>query len=380
MNKILITGGAGFIGSNLSLFLHNKGYNITVFDNLSPQIHGDEPEKTSFFYNSIKNKIQFIKGDIRNYKELERVIKGQEIVIHLASETGTGQSMYEIVKYSETNIIGTSNLLEILTKKKHSVNKIVLASSRAVYGEGKYQCIVHGIVFPRERERKNMIKGDFECKCPQCNKTVFPIATSEDSLINPISVYASTKYTQELLVKNISHAINIPYSILRFQNVYGPFQSLSNPYTGILSIFSSLILSNSNINIFEDGKESRDFIFIDDVVESIYLCVTNKNSNNNIFNVGTGNPISVESVAKVLFNTYQKAYKFKISSNFREGDIRHNYSDISKIKNILKFSPKINFANGIDIFSKWVIANNSTSDSSKFNKSLLELKKRKLFQ
>ena len=261
LNKVLISGGAGFIGSNLALALVKKGYQVRVLDNLSPQVHGNNARETSPLYQSIFDKVDFIKGTVTSRKDWREALEGQDAVIHLAAETGTGQSMYEIKKYCDVNIFGTSQLVDILTNKKHSIQKIIVASSRAIYGEGKYKCQNHGIVYPEARTDEAMQKGDFNCKCPICNSDVDLMATSEDSKIHPTSIYGITKQCQEQLVLTVGRAIGIPAMALRYQNVYGPGLSLKNPYTGILSIFSTQIKNNNNINIFEDGKESRDFVY-----------------------------------------------------------------------------------------------------------------------
>ena len=265
--NILITGGAGFIGSNLALKLVEKGYVVTVLDNLSEQIHG----KNSELLNTIIDQVHFIKGDVRNAEDWMKALKNQEVVVHLAAETGTGQSMYEVQKYTEVNINGTAIFLDYLVNEKHSIQKVVIASSRAIYGEGKYNCEEHGIIYPNERKENDLLKGEFEPKCPVCNTDLMVLLTDENSKIHPSSVYGITKQNQEQMVLNVCQSINIPAVAFRYQNVYGPGQSLKNPYTGILSIFSTQIKNGNDLNIFEDGLESRDFVFIDDVVNATIL-------------------------------------------------------------------------------------------------------------
>ena len=286
MNNILITGGAGFIGSNLALKLLSKGYNVTVLDNLLPQIHGDNPEITSPLYFSIKDKVKFILGDITNRVVLSEAIKDQNIVVHLAAETGTGQSMYRIEQYTNSNVQGTSVLLDILTNGKTKVHKVLIASSRALYGEGKYLSKECGIVYPTNRKGEDMKNAYFEVSYPGSSALTL-LATDEDSKIHPSSVYGITKQVQEQLVMTICPTINISSVSLRFQNVYGPGQSLTNPYTGILSIFSSRIKNGLPINIFEDGLESRDFVYIDDVINATVMSIEKDEANNQVFNVGT---------------------------------------------------------------------------------------------
>lgn len=355
--RILITGGAGFIGSNLSLALVKKGYKVTVLDNLSPQVHGENPEINSSFFKNISAKVNFIKGDVTNSIDLKKSIEKQDVIIHLAAETGTGQSMYEIEKYTDVNVLGTAKMLDVLVNEKHQVKKVVIASSRAVYGEGKYFHENLGIVFPNSRKIEDMEIGDFEVKS-ETGEILQPIATDENAKLSPISVYAITKQVQEQMVMTVCPTVNIQSVSLRFQNVYGEGQSLKNPYTGILSIFSTQILNEKSINIFEDGKESRDFIHIDDAVEAIIKSIETEEANGEIFNIGTGISTSVLEVAETLKNLYQKDVEINVSRQFRLGDIRHNFADITKAKAKLKFEPKISFEEGIKRFSDWVMQQN----------------------
>ena len=196
MKKILITGGAGFIGSNLALKLLSRNYDVTILDNLSKQIHGENPEKTSPLYNSVKDKVHFVHGSVTSREDWMKALDGQDAVIHLAAETGTGQSMYEIEKYVNTNIGGTALLLDILTNTKHSVKRVLVAESRAIYGEGKYHCDKCGDVYPGDRRDEDMSKGDFECHCPKCGGRLRLVATTEDSAIHLSSVYGIAKQVQ----------------------------------------------------------------------------------------------------------------------------------------------------------------------------------------
>lgn len=374
MEKILITGGAGFIGSHLSLKLVEKGYKVRIMDNLSPQIHGENAEIPL----KLKGKVDFIKGDVRKKEDWREALKCIDAVIHLAAETGTGQSMYEISKYVETNIGGTANLLDILTNEHNKVKKVVIASSRAIYGEGRYYCKKHGDVYPLSRKDIDMKNGDFQCKCPICESSVILQSTVEESKIHPTSIYGITKQTQEEMVIASCTAINIPTVVFRYQNVYGPGQSLSNPYTGILSIFSTRIKNGNEINIFEDGKESRDFVYIDDVADATILGLEKDEANYEIFNVGSGVATDVLTVTNTLKDSYNSNVKIIISGNYRLGDIRHNYADISKIKEKLNFHPKYSFKNGIEEFVKWVEKQIIYED--KYQESISEMKAKGLFK
>ncbi|HUM50261.1 MAG TPA: NAD-dependent epimerase/dehydratase family protein, partial [Chitinophagales bacterium] len=374
MKNILITGGAGFIGSNLSLRLIENDYSVTILDNLHPQIHGANPTETSPLYQSIKDKVRFIKGDVTNKIDWQKALENQDIVVHLAAETGTGQSMYEIERYTNVNVLGTSILLDYLTNQKHHIQKVIVASSRAVYGEGRYFSQKSNLFFyPTNRSEADLQNGIFEIKNPSDDTEFLTVcATDEQSKIQPNSIYGLTKYHQEQAILICCKSLNIPCVALRYQNVYGPGQSLSNPYTGILSIFSTRIKQQKPINIFEDGNESRDFVFIDDVIDATMLGIENEAANNKIYNVGTGMAISVLHVAQALMKNYAIEVPLEISGQYRKGDIRHNFADISLIKNDLGFEANICFEDGIQQFCNWVNQQNILTDN--YDESLLEMK------
>lgn len=376
--NVLITGGAGFIGSNLALKLIAKGYKVTVLDTLSKQIHGDNQEKTSPLYQSIKDKVTFIRGSVTSHEDWVKALEGQDAVIHLAAETGTGQSMYEIEKYVDTNIGGTALLLDILTNTKHSVKRVLVAESRAIYGEGKYHCEKCGDVFPTDRRDEDLARGDFECHCPKCGGSVTLVATTEDSAIHPSSVYGISKQVQGQLVHLVCQTIGVESVSFRYQNVYGPGQSLTNPYTGILSIFSTRIKNHNGINIFEDGRETRDFVYIDDVVDATILGLEEPEANGLVFNVGTGVATDVLTVANTLCEKYGIEVPITVSGNYRLGDIRHNYADITLARNILGFEPKWSFSQGIEQFTNWV--NQQEIQEDKYEASIEEMKRKGLYK
>jgi dTDP-L-rhamnose 4-epimerase len=376
MRNILITGGAGFIGSNLTINLVKKGYNITILDNLAKQVHGEN--QNSELYNSVKDISTFILGDVCNKSDWERALKGQDAVVHLAAETGTGQSMYEITRYNEVNIIGTSHLLNILANENHTIEKMIIASSRSIYGEGKYFCNHDGHVYPFDRQEEDLLQGNFEPRCPFCKGKLELNPTDEISKIHPSSIYGITKHQQEQMILLMGKVLNIPAIALRYQNVYGPGQSLTNPYTGILSIFSTRLLNGNNIDIYEDGNESRDFVFIDDVVNATTMALENQKADNKIFNVGSGFSTSVNEVARILHNLYKSNGNITISGKFRLGDIRHNYADLTKITDTLGFSPEIDFKTGIERFVKWVKTQEIQED--KYEKSIQKLKNKGLMK
>jgi dTDP-L-rhamnose 4-epimerase len=374
---ILITGGAGFIGSRLANFLTVSGHKVRVLDNLSTQIHGLVPESSSLLL-SLHDDVEFIRGSVTNGNDLMKALQHIDTVIHLVAETGTGQSMYAIQHYSDVNVGGTALLLDLIANNQFPVKKIVVASSRAVYGEGKYLCNQHGFVYPLSRSAVDMGKGDFNVHCPKCGVPVEYLPTDEDTPVKPSSVYGLTKLTQEQMVLTVGKALGISAIAFRYQNVYGPGQSLSNPYTGILSIFSNRIRNRSDINIFEDGKESRDFVYIDDVVSVTALAVDYKEPIVDVFNVGTGVPTDVLTIAHELQKLLGITVPTTISGQFRIGDIRHNYADLTKVKKVLGFGPTASIESGLFNFVDWVKTKEVQID--RYEQSLQELQSKGLLK
>ena len=373
--KILITGGAGFIGTEIVRQLHNSTDNcITVLDSMTQQIHGEDWQD-SYLFQSIKDKCHFIKGDIRNLSDISDALDENEVIVHLVAETGTGQSMYEINKYNEVNIMGTSNLLQAISNrgKKSRIRKIILASSRSIYGEGRYECPHCGVIYPAHRERKRLDAGDFGFYCSTCGSRLKILATTEDSEINPQSLYAYTKYAQEMMLKTMCPAFGIDYTIFRFQNVYGAGQSLKNPYTGILSVFSTLMLKNKAVNIFEDGKESRDFIHVKDIAKGVIAALDCAETDGEVINLGSRVNTSVMEIANLLKKYYGSESDLKITGDFRIGDIGHNRADISKAKRLIDFVPDISLEEGLKDFCKWVLS--QECDNSGYEQSLCEMEK-----
>lgn len=376
--KILITGGAGFIGSALAIALAKRGDEVVVLDSLSPQIHGETPESSALVQRLPKT-VQFVKGDVRNRNDWAKVLPGCDAIVHLAAETGTGQSMYEIDRYVDVNVRGTSLMLDLLAKKEfgsESVKRVVVASSRAIYGEGKYQGR-NGFVYPEARSLSDLENGIFECRDPETGDIAKLVPTDETSLIHPSSIYGITKQVQEQLVLTSGTALGVGSVALRYQNVYGPGQSLKNPYTGILSIFSTLLLQGKDVNIFEDGKESRDFVYIDDVVAATIAAV-DSDVTGVAYNVGTGESVDVLTVANTLKSNYGKGGNIRISGNFRVGDIRHNMADLSKVKREIGFVSQVSFDEGIKAFCDWV-KTQEISDSG-YERSVTEMREKGLLK
>jgi dTDP-L-rhamnose 4-epimerase len=372
MKSVLISGGAGFIGSALASRLASRGHPVTVLDNLSAQIHGENPAVAQV------PGYTFIKGDVRSGDDWLRALPGHRVVVHFAAETGTGQSMYQIERYLDVNVRGTAALPDILANRRHAVEKLVVASSRAIYGEGKYSCVEHGTVYPDARSAADLSKGDFSVKCPVCGRESTALPTDEESKLHPSSVYGISKQTQEQLIMTIGRSLGIPAVALRYQNVYGPGQSLQNPYTGILSIFSTRIRNGSPISIFEDGTEGRDFIYIDDVVEATRLAIDDEAADFEVFNVGSGLKTDVLTVAHSLRSALGGSSAIEVNGKFRVGDIRENVADTSKIRSRLGFVPAMGFDDGIRRFADWV--NTQGIPVDRFEESIQEMHRRGLYK
>lgn len=374
---VLITGGAGFIGSSLALELIEQGYSIRVLDNLSEQIHGQDPKQSATF-GKIKDRVEVMVGDVRNANDWKKALTGVTCVVHLAAETGTGQSMYNTHHYFDVNVSGTAHLIDALRTDGNQVERLVIASSRAIYGEGKYEDSKGNTVYPTGRSETDLNKGIFNPV--KDGIELKEVATTEDTPFKPTSVYGLTKQVQEQMVIMAAETMGISGIALRYQNVYGPGQSLINPYTGIISIFSKLLLAGKPINIFEDGEESRDFIYIDDVVKATALAVAHADSSLVAsLNVGYGRAVSVKEVAQTLKDLYNSNSELNVSGNYRLGDIRHNFADCNKAKNILGFEPTVDIKTGLKHFSEWVMSQKLVDDNA-YEKSLEELKEKGLFK
>lgn len=321
----------------------------------------------------------FHHGTVTSRADWIAALDGVDTVVHLAAETGTGQSMYEIERYVGVNIGGTALLLDILANTPTLVKRVVVAESRAIYGEGRYYSEDLGtFVYPLSFGEREMLAGDFEVKYPGGSKPLQLVGTTEDSAVHPTSVYGITKQVQGQLVHLVCRSIGIEPVSFRYQNVYGPGQSLSNPYTGILSIFSTRILNGKDINIFEDGKESRDFVYIDDAVDATIRGIEVPEAAGHVFNIGTGVATDVLTVARTLMDKYGAEVPLHVTGNFRLGDIRHNYADISLARAILGFEPEWRFDRGITEFARWVKTQSIKDDL--YEHSLDEMKQKGLLK
>lgn len=369
MSKVLITGGAGFIGQFLAHSLLRQGSEVRILDNFSPQIHATDSLPTSLL-----GDVELIKADVRDRDAMRLALNGVNSVVHLAAETGTGQSMYEIERYFSVNVQGTATMLDLLQNEDcaKSLRSIAVASSRAVYGEGAYCCAAHGMVFPNQRSREIMSEGRFEPVCPDCGLPVILLATPESAPFRPMSMYGLTKQVQEQAVLLFARTRGINGFGLRYQNVYGPGQSLKNPYTGILAVFSNLARQNQIIEIYEDGLESRDFVYIDDVVEATVRSINYTEQFVGALNVGSGEATSVMTVAQEIKAFFESESSISVTRAFRMGDIRHNIADLTELRRVLDFVPGVPFKQGLANFLGWALEQ-APEDKAAYLRSVREL-------
>lgn len=351
--RVLITGGLGFIGLAVARLLRERKYPVLLLDNLNPQIHGAIPE-VSGLRSLASAGVEVFRGDVTRPADWAEALENAGAVIHLAAETGTAQSMYEISRYTETNLGGTAALLNHLANRKHAVQRIILASSRSIYGEGAYRCPQCGLVYPPARSEA-MLRGQrWQPDCPGCGGAVAAAATPECGKKAPASIYAATKLAQEDLVRVAAAALGIPAVIFRFQNVYGEGQSLKNPYTGILSIFSNQLRLGKTIHLYEDGQESRDFVHVSDVARAVVLALDSGNADGTTLNVGSGESTSVGQVARLLQEHFGVNAPPVVTGQYRMGDVRHGYADLAAIRSRLQFAPSIPLDQGLTRFVTWV--------------------------
>ena len=348
----MITGGAGFIGTHLTRAVLGAGHWVRLLDNLSPQVHGEGNSFTPL------SGAELQLGDVTVREDVRQALDGVDTLIHLAAETGTGQSMYEIERYYRVNVQGTAALLDLLANTKHTVRNFILASSRSVYGEGAYLCYgcdpAGARRFPPARSPGQLAAHEWTPVCPECRGAIQPTATREDDGLAPASIYAATKLAQEDLVKVACGALGIRHSILRLQNVFGEGQSLRNPYTGILSIFSTRIRLGQSLPVFEDGEETRDFVHVEDVVTAFLACMSRPPAAGVTLNVGSGNPATILEVARMLQQLMGSTIEPEVTGQYRVGDIRHNFADVSQLERVTGFRPAISLQTGMKRFSDWV--------------------------
>lgn len=348
MTNVLVTGGAGFIGSHLVDELVDKGYDVTVVDNLTEQVHDSEPDY-------LNDKAEYVWGDIRNRELMTELLRDADVLSHQASAVGVGQSMYEIERYVEVNTLATARILDIIVTDKINLEKIVVASSMSIYGEGTYRCPEENeIRHPSLREEAQMESEEWEHTCSECGAELKPIPTPESKPSESTSVYAISKKDQEELTLSVCRAYDIPAVALRYFNIFGSRQSLDNPYTGVCAIFSSRIKNNNPPLIFEDGEQTRDFIHVSDVARANRLAMESDASDVAI-NIGTGSPVTINNIAETLIELYNKEDELEpeIANDFRQGDIRHCYADPEAAVNDIGFEAEVDFEEGMRELVEW---------------------------
>jgi len=353
--KILVTGGAGFIGSFIVDELVKAGNDVVILDNLEPQVHQGNPP------DYLNKSAKFVKGSVLDYDLFKSTVQDADVVFHEAAMVGVGQSMYQVSRYASANVMGTAYLLDILANEKHNVKKVLVAASMSSYGEGAYNCESCGIRYPPLRTDKQLKSRKWELTCV-CGSQLNPIPTPESKPLHPTSIYAVTKANQEQMTLAVCKAYGIPAVALRYFNVYGPRQSLSNPYTGVAAIFMSRIKNNNSPSVFEDGLQSRDFVSVHDIVQANMLALNSNAADYEVLNVGSGHVTTIKQVADILAKLYGKDIPASITNTSRKGDVRHCFADISKIKKLLDYTPKVSFEQGMQELITWSGSQNSTDN------------------
>jgi dTDP-L-rhamnose 4-epimerase len=346
-----------------------------VLDNLEQQVHGGLREEGRW-PEYCSPEAEYMLGDIRDAAAVEKALEGIDVVFHEAALVGVGQSMYDITRYTDTNTRGAAVLLQTIVNAKRRPRKMIVASSMSIYGEGAYNCPVHGRVFPKLREHSQLAARDWElyCPLPGCEESVLPCPTDEDKLLYPTSVYAINKRDHEEMFLAVGRAYDIPAVALRYFNVYGTRQALSNPYTGVAAIFSGRLLNGHAPVIFEDGRQSRDFTHVSDIVQANLVVMQNSAAGWGVFNVGTGRALTILDMANALIAHLNFPQPAEVVEKFRAGDIRHCYADICRLLN-LGYAPRVRFEDGVAGLVEWVRSQNA-ADS--FEKARAELVNRGL--
>lgn len=351
--SILVTGGAGFIGSHLVDALVDLGGKVRVLDALDPQVHGEGAREPVLIADHVASgRVEFMRGDVADREAVDAALDGVDVVFHQAAAVGVGQSMYRIADYVLANTVGAAVLLEAMVARKEQIRRAVVASSMSIYGEGSYRCSEHGQVAPPLRNAEQLSQGEYEMRCPRCHREVEPLPTPESKALQPTSVYAVTKRDHEELFLAVGAAYGIPTVALRYFNVYGPRQSLNNPYTGVAAIFASRLLNGRPPLIFEDGRQSRDFVHVSDIVRANLSAMETESGVGSMYNVGTGRSLNLLDMVSAL-RSHLGGPEPEIVARFRQGDIRHCFADVTRARDELGFEANMRFEDGIDDLVGW---------------------------
>jgi dTDP-L-rhamnose 4-epimerase len=369
--RVLITGGAGFVGSHLADALAQAGHEVILFDNLEPQVHGQGTSRPPYL--DPAHRLEH--GDIRDPNALTPLVREADVIFHLAAMVGVGQSMYQVRRYTDVNVLGMATLLEVLATERRDlpVRKLLVASSMSIYGEGAYACTACGPVAPRLRPAEQLAGADWEPHCPRCGAALQPLPTNEDKPLHPTSIYAINKRDHEEMALAFGHAYDLPAVALRFFNIYGSRQALTNPYTGVAAIFSGRMLAGQPPVIYEDGLQQRDFVHVSDIVQACSLAMAKPTADYQVFNVGTGQPTSVLRVAELLAEELGWNGDFEITGKFRAGDIRHCFADISRIRELIGYEPRYGFEDGVSELVAWVREQQAEQDLQRPNEAAQQL-------
>jgi len=372
--KILVTGGAGFIGSFIVDALVEAGHSVRILDNLEPQVHGPGGKVPEY----VNPEAEFVLGDIRDRETVERALADVEVVFHEAAMVGVGQSMYDIARYASVNTLGAAILLEAIVARRGEIRKMLVASSMSIYGEGRYRKPSGDRFSPRLRPEEQLRRREWEVRTPE-GEAAAPVGTDEEKPLYPTSIYAITKRDHEEMFLATGSAYSIPTVALRYFNVYGPRQALSNPYTGVAAIFSGRLLNGRAPVIYEDGKQSRDFIHARDIARANVLAMERPEADYEVFNVGTGKPVTILKVAETLIEKLQpgRGLSPEVTGRYRAGDIRHCYSDPGKIQSRLGFEAEVGFEEGFEELIEWVARQHA---EDRFDQARAELEGRGLVE
>jgi dTDP-L-rhamnose 4-epimerase len=350
MAKVLVTGGAGFIGSHLVDALVEADHEVVAFDNLDPAAH-PQPARLPAYANA---KCRYVLGDVRDKEALRKVVKDAEVIFHHAAAVGSGISMIDIRRFVEVNSVGTANLLELVIENRDRIKKLIVASSMTAMGEGTYECSLHNLQYPFLRPIEQLERQEWEVKCPQCGAPLRPLPMTEDRPLQPVSIYGLAKMDQELETMLVGRFYQIPVVAFRYFSVYGPRQSLTNPYTGVIARFGTRLISGKPPLIFEDGQQLKDLIHVRDVVRANLMAMEKDAANYHVFNLGNGAGISVHRIARLIAEKLGSSIEPVFTGQYRGGDARHGWADISKARRLLGWQPSLTAEEGMADLCKWL--------------------------